>query len=142
MTSVEDAQAEICRALFGKDPDSVVFPGGRGRQTFIAVIDGEPFAVSRRSGKGPAALEAEVLQRLGNTGLVPRLLRHKGALLAQEYVPGKRLTAALHEATAIQQPNLLIAAAKSLVEIRRAAEKVGLMRVVPKIRVRQGWPAG
>ncbi|MGO4909154.1 hypothetical protein ACEN2J_12590 [Pseudorhodobacter sp. W20_MBD10_FR17] len=65
--------------------------------------------------------------------------RHKGALLAQEYVPGKRLTSALDEATARQQRDLLTAAAQSLVEIRRAAETAGLLGIVPKIGVRQGW---
>ena len=54
-------------------------------------------------------------------------------------VVGQRLTAALHNAGPARQAALLTSAGQSLLAIRRAAEKAGLLRIVPQIGLRAGW---
>ena len=133
-----DELDEYCMRVFGRSPDAIERPGGKSRKTAVIVLDNQKLVVSRRASPSRAALEAEVLRRLENTGHVPKLIRVDGAWLIQQHVSGKRLTVPLSD-PASSGYDLLSAAVISLCALQAAATGCGLSKVAPDIGVRDGW---
>lgn len=122
--------------LFHLPVEIVARPGGSGRKTVIYRIGNDLRAVSLRRSAPRAALEARVLERLGPTGLSPRLILCDEELVVQEYVTGRRLSEHLETGDG----NLLLGkAARSLLAAQKVASQGGLIGQVPKIGIRPGW---
>jgi len=125
--------------LYGRAPDDAEFPGGRSRKSHIYHFGDLKVVASRRKSRGRAALEAEVLRRLGDSGLVPKLIHHVDEVIVQEFVPGTRLTVRLNESRDDVVARLMQTALASLAAIHRAADRTGLTGVVPLLGADPEW---
>lgn len=129
----EDQIVEFCRTRFGRSPDAISYPGGRGRKTVILTLVKDQYALSKRASSGRAALEAEALRTLGPTGSVPELVAHEGVFVLQSVVAGTRLTQALEDGDADGRAWLLAEASETLIGFQEIAAKRGLTRSAPRI---------
>lgn len=114
-------------------------PGGASRKTVVVQIGSQKYVVSQRRSKGRAALEAQALQRLEHTGLVPSLLHHNDEWIVQEFVEGQRLAFVLETGNASQRHELLVNAAMGLLELQQSGSASDLMAHAPDIGARPGW---
>ena len=135
----EDQIVEFCRARFGRSPDAISYPGGRGRKTVILTLGKEQYALSKRASSGRAALEAEALRTLAPTGSVPKLVAHEGDFVLQSVVAGTRLTQALEDGDANRRTRLLSEAAETLIGFQEITAKRGLTHSAPRIGNRDNW---
>lgn len=132
--SSEDA-SQLVQQVFGQQPDSVAWPGGRSRKTFVITYGDQKYVVSRRAGPGRARLEAHILERLHAGGFSPKLVRQRENWVVQSFVPGDRLAVALATGGGNAGP----AAARSLALMQQAATTANLHEIVPAIGARPGW---
>lgn len=135
----EDQIVGICQRFMDAAPTAIEYPGGRGRRSAVAVIGDRRVVVSLRASVGRARLEASVLSRLQDTGLVPHLIGRKDTLVVQAYVPGSRLSQVLDSATPTDASEFLKSASTSLVDLQNAASDAGLQDIAPEIGARPGW---
>lgn len=142
MASDRFPESEIvafCRAEWDMDPSDIQYPGGSGRKTVQVTVGGATYVVSKRSSGSRARLEGDVLSRLSDMELVPKLISRRENVVVQELVTGERLTSALERADAQGREDLLIKSGLSLLEAQIYAEKAGLNALVPRIGVRPNW---
>jgi hypothetical protein len=123
---------------WGKNPDAISFPGGSGRKTALAQIDGRTYAISKRGSIGRAQLEATALTRLNSSGAVPALVVQDGLFVIQEAIFGERLSQKLELASEDCRDQILISAGKSLLALQGLGKVSGLLKMVPKIGARPG----
>lgn len=129
--------------LLGRAPRQIYAPGGSVRETVRVEFDDRSVIMTRRRETGRSRLEADCLARLGAAGApVPRLLGYDGTWLAQEYIPGRRLSVALAEAAdEAERCELAEDAIGSLFEIAEAAERAELVKIAPALGAERGWVA-
>lgn len=132
----DDAQL-VARELFGSAPDRIEWPGGRDRKAFVAVFGNRRLVFARRGGPGRAALEADILDRLGPAGLAPALIKLHGNWVVQSHVPGLRLSQ--HLADDVLRNETAISAARALARCQQLVGHGGLADRMPLIGMRSGW---
>ena len=136
---VDEVEAASER-LLGQRPDEILAPGGSFRASVRVVLGERTAILTRRETTGRGQLEAECLKRLSERGApVPRLLGYDGTWLAQEDVPGLRLSIALAECTADERRMLVDMAVESLFRISDAAARSSLAGVAPPLGAGRDW---
>jgi len=137
---------DTCGQLLKSRVDKVTFPGGDSRKSCRLVLkNGRSVIATFRSVPARAKLECNVLRQIGSTvqGRVPRLIESDdGCLLIQEYLPGIRLSQALHDQQKSTIEPLLDDALRGLADIQQAGSRSGFDKVVGRIGNNGEWIEG
>lgn len=138
--SLETKEVErICRSIWGVEPDNLEFPGGRSRNVVAVRVSGEEVLLAKRDSADRARLEATVLNGLGQSGLVPRLVRLHENVVVQRKLEGNRLTEVLEFASLEKRKNLLVDAGLGLIELQKMGRASGLEEIAPKLGRTNDW---
>ncbi|NRB17833.1 MAG: phosphotransferase [Rhodobacteraceae bacterium] len=135
----EDDINKFCKRHWDGIPESISWPGGKGRKAAVVKVSNNHFVIAKRRSTGRATLEARVLSQLAVSNLVPELLFQDEEFIVQELIDGRRLTWALEVATSEDRQLMLIDAGSGLLSLQEKAKACGLQYMVPKIGVRPGW---
>lgn len=136
---VEEVEAASER-LLRQRPEQILAPGGSFRESVRLLFPDRSVILTRRKDEARGRLEAECLRRLSQHGApVPNLLGYDGRWMAQEDIPGDRLSIGFAESSAEERPELVERAVDSLFRISDAAAHAGLAGVAPPLGAGRDW---
>ncbi len=135
----EDA-AQAAEALFGDPVDRITAPGGRRRASVRVHLGGRSVIASWRADPARRAREIALLEALAREDApVPRFLGQSRGWSFQSDAGNRRLTAELERQDAQGRETVAAAALESLLQIKRAARRRGLVADLPPIANGSEW---
>ena len=124
--------AQATAAYFGQPVQKMTAPGGKSRTSFRVYFADRTVIVSQRPHTEQVALEMRILKELGQvTDCVPRFLGNTGSLFFQSDAGTDRLNRVIHMTEPDQRPGIAAKAVEALLEIQRAARRIGLEAGLP-----------